>query len=160
MPPSVNELYNSGKFNGQSRRWKSESYNLFLTRAGSWQMPRHKLIKETKAYFQSMIEQGYMIKVDMYFAFLHERIWTKEKKNKPTKPKKLDPSNFLKAPHDVISQMIEIDDCHFFTGVFEKCETTNNKEFVTIIFTPHKPRNIDEIHHAYSIETCSNQITR
>lgn len=157
MPTTANKLYSSGRFNGVSRRWKSDEYNLFLSEAASFEMRNRQLIEDAAAFAQAVVDRGELLEIQSFFVFEPGDLWTKPTTSKRKSfPKQLDSSNRIKACHDVLAKMLNIDDRYFWSGYFEKCE--GPKQNVTIIIRAIKARNINEItQHASTAKTCPDQ---
>lgn len=136
MSPTANGLYSSGRFDSKSRRWKSDSYKLFLSYCSTFQLYNQIKIKECELYLKEKTKDGFVIQLDTYFIFPRDKIWTKSKKSKSA-IHQMDTSNRIKALHDVFAKMINIDDRYFFSGFYDKVE--GSKESVTLIIKPIKP---------------------
>ena len=72
------------------------------------------------------------LKVDYFFTFKHERLYTKA-----GQPKKLDVANRVKHCQDCLFNSIGIDDKHIFCSIIEKVSGEN--ESVTIVISSHTP---------------------
>ena len=83
-------------------------------------------------------ESGMMLKVDFFFVFKRERLWTKD-----NRPKKLDASNRIKAASDQLAKFFGIDDKVFFSVSSEKVSGEN--ECAIIFITPISPMSSVEI---------------
>ena len=156
MCPTVNALYSSGRFNTnknkfakptmKAKRWKSDAYKVFETYAAQWATKNSKLVREIKEKTREAVCKGFQIRVDSYFVFPKSKLICKSKKvGNPTK--EIDASNYIKASHDLLAKIIQIDDRHFWAGHYEKIETLDTDQ-PKIVFTlsQFKPRNIDELY--------------
>lgn len=85
--------------------------------------------------------KGKMLRVDRYFIFHKSRLITKK-----NTLKKLDSSNRVKILDDQVSKLIEIDDCHFVTGVAEKlwCEDPKDEQ-VIVRFSEYSLREFQNV---------------
>lgn len=72
------------------------------------------------------------LKVDYFFMFKRERLYTKD-----GRPKRLDVANRIKAVQDCFFHSLGIDDKHVFCSMIEKISGEN--ESVTIVLHPHEP---------------------
>lgn len=156
MCPTVNALYASGRFQTnknkfakptfKSKRWKSDEYKVFETYAAQWAVKNTRLVKEIKLAAQDAIIRGFQIRVDSYFVFPRAKIICKSKKLLNA-AKEIDASNYIKASHDLLAKIIQVDDRHFWSGYFEKVETLDtDRPKIVFTLSQFKPRNIDELY--------------
>ncbi len=157
MAPSANALYAGGRFNGKSRRWKSDEYHSFLSRAQTWANKNQKTIQLIKDAADKAAQFGFFLRVDTYFCFKKDQLWAKAHKGylkrsgeevppKPDRPKVLDATNRVKATHDFLASMIGRDDLNFWAGLCEKIETEENQEpEVVFVITQHKTRTYSDL---------------
>lgn len=135
LPPSSNHCYPSN-FNG--RRFKSQGLKKFEHEVCSW-IGRNwedvQALRTTVARWQS---RGLQLRVDCYFAFAHDRVWTLK-----DTVKTIDASNFVKPCHDALAAFVlQLDDRHFFTGLAEKVTTAKENECTTIVIAPYVPMTL------------------
>lgn len=136
LPPTVNHLYiNVNRF-GRSFRAPSQQYKDYKKEMSAWALQRMNFLKELNLELNKIIAQHKMIRVDSYFHFEHERIWTKK-----GKPKKMDSSNRVKPLHDQFSEWVGIDDRYFWSGFHEKITCEPGKERTTVVLLPFMPRH-------------------
>jgi len=105
IPPTSNQMYAS--FRG--RLIKSKLNRLYDLKVAKWAMENQALVQEIKAKFTGM-----QLQVDCKFVFQVDKVFTKKKDLK-----KMDHTNRIKAAHDALSKIIEIDDSHF---IYTPCE--------------------------------------
>lgn len=114
IPPSSNNMYATIFGKGKSWRTKSRDSRQWESDVSNWALAHADEIRQIKERLKDL-KPGEVIHVDTQFSFTRERILTKQ-----SKPKKLDTSNRIKPIHDILSKLIEIDDCYFWHGSFSK----------------------------------------
>lgn len=120
MPISENEMYATvGR-----RRIKSAALRQYHQQCNIWVMKYQPIFKELRRIGQS--KQVLRMNIDFYF--LKNRIFCKD-----GRPKKLDASNRLKPIHDVISELMGLDDCYLWCGSFNKLVGSENFARVEIL---------------------------
>lgn len=111
MPPSANELYFEP---AKGRRAKTMQYKKYEGLVQFWMYKNGYQIQNARLIMQKRTnDEAFHIETNFYF--LKNKILTKN-----NTPKKNDTSNRIKALHDVLSQVLGIDDCLFFDGSFSK----------------------------------------
>lgn len=92
---------------------------------------------------QDWIKGGFVLRMDTFFVFEQERIWTKD-----VNPQVLDADNRRKPMQDGVSKIIGVDDKYIFSGNVEKA-TCVNKDFEQCLvrIMPVKGRTLQEIHN-------------
>lgn len=133
LPPSANALYASvGR-----RRVKSKVYIQFIAAARRWMMTNSKVIEESR---QLTLETGArrFLHVDTVFYMMRKTIICKD-----GTPRRNDTSNRLKALHDVLAEIIGIDDCYFFSGSYDKVAVDDERKVgvdITMVISPYEER--------------------
>lgn len=123
------------------RRVRSGDYKKFLVYAARWKGLHMGQLLDIEEQLRSWMREGYQLRVDSWFCFLHERLYTKK-----NEVKALDSHNFTKSLHDALAELLNIDDRHFFAGLAEKVSTSTKEEECTILrITPHLPQTKDSI---------------
>lgn len=154
LPPSANEMYETSVVRIRKTNKHGKSYQGFKTgkrkadclqefqlKCRSLKNANAKAVKTIKEQCKFWIQSGYVLKVDSWFAFTYDRIWTKD-----GNPKKLDADNRRKALQDGLSIILDIDDCHFFSGIVEKVTcATKELQCSVIRISPIRPQTLDEI---------------
>jgi Holliday junction resolvase RusA-like endonuclease len=133
LPPSENQLYRNLPRVGRVATQELKNYR---RECEFWGLA-NKNIREL--FFSVMEENPQMVlKVDFYFVFKRDRLWTKD-----NRPKKLDASNRVKAAADQLAKFFNIDDKCFFNVSAEKVSGEN--ECCIIFITPISPMSAVEI---------------
>lgn len=124
VPPSANQLYAFAKT--YNRMVKTKVYREYEREVLRWRQLNELQIKDCRDFFRDLGNQ--VINVDATFYMPKTEIICKS-----GKPKRNDTSNRLKALHDVLSELIGIDDCYFWSGSFQKL-STDSEPYVDIKF--------------------------
>lgn len=133
LPPSENQLYRNLPRVGRVATQELKNYR---RECEFWGLA-NKSVREN--FFYLMEENPQLVlKVDFYFVFKRERLWTKD-----NRPKKLDASNRVKAAADQLAKFFGIDDKCFFSVSAEKVSGEN--ECCIIFITPITPISSVEI---------------
>jgi hypothetical protein len=117
MPPSSNNIYLTLK---NRRRVKSKEMREFERDAVQWSMAMGSQLDQARSLAKiCQAQKNLAVDVHCQFFFKRERIRCKD-----GTPKRLDTSNRFKALHDMLSQILKLDDCYFWHVSGEKHETT------------------------------------
>jgi len=136
FPPTVNQCYPSNK---QGRRFASAELKNFKHKAQVYAHQNHEKILKLKNSLVAVARTDlHYIQVEAYFERPPSKIWTKK-----ITIRKQDVSNRVKALHDILSEILNIDDCYFCLGPTQFVEGT--KERVHLRFKPIKIQHIDHI---------------
>lgn len=136
LPPSANALYaNFGK-----RRIKTAVYKQFEQAARFWLLRNSRQIDEARSL---TLETGprKFIHIDTVFFMLRKNIICKD-----GTPKRNDTSNRLKALHDVLAQILGLDDCWFFSGSYDKVAVDLPKHVgvdITMVVSAYEDRKCE-----------------
>lgn len=140
LPPSQNELYRNVPGVGRVATKALRDYRNTVSR---WAFANAKY----RELFEVIRDEEWggtsIFKVDTYFIFKHERIWTKD-----LKPKRLDASNRIKACHDYLCDFLGIDDKQIWNCSAEKL--SGEKEGVVILISPIAPMTSVELLEQFS----------
>ncbi len=133
-PPSVNRMYAYP----QGRVVKSKEYAQYDKQIIKWRINN----QDKMLYIQQFVKElgALVIHIDATFYMFREGIICKN-----GKPKRNDTSNRIKILHDVLSGLIGIDDCYFWSGSFSKTgieKAEGSSEYVDLVL---KLRTIDEV---------------
>jgi Holliday junction resolvase RusA-like endonuclease len=132
IPPSVNQMLAPVR----GRLIKTSIGRDYEKRCQLFALTHSKEIEGMAALARSWVENGSTVRVDVYFIFKKERIFSKK-----NEPKKLDVDNRLKPCLDQLSNMLKIDDKYFFAGWREKLWTLSlEKEQTLIVLKKHSTR--------------------
>lgn len=139
MAPTVNEYLTVAR----GRMIKTSKFRLFEQRAIrqiKQELELPKYINQLKEWTKSQV-----LRVDCYFIFNPEKVFTKTKKAKSW-VQRIDVHNRLKPLHDVISKSTEVDDSFYFEGDCVKATSDPNQEpYVLIKISPTKPKTIHDV---------------
>ena len=131
MPPSHNLLYDYVKpytlKNGiTQKKWKySTVYKDYISVCYEWSFKHYARLKKIK---KDIGASTGILKLDTFFIFPYTKIFSKS-----GAIKKIDASNRLKACHDCFSEIVGLDDKHFFCGYFGKYPTSDDDERVIMV---------------------------
>lgn len=155
LPPSANEMYETRAFRKKkiskktgdiytgivTSKYKSDSLTIFQLQCKDFRNRNLSKVYQIREILMKWISQGFVLRVDSWFAFEHSRIWTKD-----GQPQVLDADNRRKALQDGLATILDIDDKWFFSGNVEKVTTTSKDyEQCLIRITPVKARTLQEI---------------
>lgn len=133
LPPSANALYASiGK-----RRVKTAVYKKFEHAARYWMLKHSSEINDARTLTLDTGSQRF-IHIDTVFFMERKNIICKD-----GTPKRNDTSNRLKALHDVLSQILGLDDSYFFSGSYDKVAVDDPSLVgvdITMVLTPYTDR--------------------
>jgi len=133
LPPSENAMYRNLPRVGRVATKELQDYR---RECEFWGLAN----KKYRDLFFSLMEENpqHVLKVDFFFVFKRERLWTKQ-----NLPKKLDASNRVKAAADQLAKFFGIDDKCFFSVSSEKVLGEN--ECAIIFISPVSPMSAVEI---------------
>ena len=147
MPPSANKQLASVRGRqiktAHARRFDEKIEALKLMRRAEW-----VTIQKTLTPFL----KDHVIRVDQYFVFHKDRIFTKTKQARDW-VHQLDHLNYNKASEDGLVKCIGIDDKFFFSGHKEKvwCELPTQEQIIFRLSLT-KPRSILDVYHAQDLD--------
>jgi Holliday junction resolvase RusA-like endonuclease len=128
LPPSVNHIYATSWTS--KRRFKSQSYLQYERAVIHWKHMNAEALA-TARELTSKLTEGEAFKIDCIFYFQKSDLISKKKTIK-----KNDTSNRLKACHDVLSEILDVDDRLFWDGTFvKKMIDKEHPGFVDIIIS-------------------------
>jgi Holliday junction resolvase RusA-like endonuclease len=130
IPPSSNHQYFLAKRGNKTYHIPSDDLKKFKKSMSIYPAINGPFFNMNKTGVRRWIEDGLLLEVRVMFFFRYNRIFCKD-----GKPKKMDVSNRLKALHDQLSHILEIDDSWFFKIYAEKCvavESLNEESYVEI----------------------------
>lgn len=126
IPPSSNASYRPARI-GKTGRMRFVSTNALIVwknQMDHWSLRYAQDIRKA----QEWSKQENLFHVDCEFYFPYDRVYTKK-----GKPRKFDTSNLLKALHDKVCQILEIDDCLIFDGSFKKRHHQSEHSYCKVI---------------------------
>lgn len=131
LPPSSNNQYCLVRRGNKTFHVPSLELKVFQRNMQSYpHQCENFLLGKNK--IQGWVKANLPLKISAILFFKRERIFTKKKT-----PKKMDISNRIKALHDCICELLEIDDSVFFNVSIEKAECHENlKEMACIEISP------------------------
>lgn len=121
MPPSSNNQYVLARRGGKTFHVCSKELNAFKAEMEKYPLAYLPEFLRQKTYVRDWLKNGFALEVRAVFFFYKRRLFTKA-----GTPKKLDVSNRLKACHDQLAKILEIDDCTFFRVYAEKAICHDN----------------------------------
>lgn len=150
LPPSANKQLASVRGRhiktAVARRFDEKIMHLKSMRQAEW--------TTIEKSFRPFLKD-HVIRVDQYFVFHKDRIFTKTKQAKDW-VHQLDHLNFNKASEDGLVKCIGIDDKFFFSGHKEKvwCEDPKQEQIIFRLSLT-KPRSILDVYHAQELDRIS-----
>lgn len=119
---------------------RSHAYKMFESAARKWMILNPEMVDEAR---QLTLDAGpnRFIHIDTVFRMLRKNIFTKEQK-----PKRNDSSNRIKALHDVVAEMLGIDDCYFWSGSYDKVAVDDESEVgvdITMVISTYTDQGCD-----------------
>lgn len=135
MPPSSNAMYASVR----GRLIKSKEGRTFESEYKLYELLKRPELLAKKTTLLEACNAGYVLKIDAYFLFPKEKLFTKQ-----NVVKKMDANNRLKPALDGLSYCLGIDDKMFFSGTCEKIETTGRPK-VKFRISLMRHRNDDDL---------------
>lgn len=126
IPPSINKTY---RFSSRSKTlYKSAEALAFKEKIMAWHLKHQPHVKHMKELLCAMMAQTETLEIQIHLFLDSKRIFTKK-----GKPKRLDTDNRAKALIDAVSEILELDDKHFFKVSIEKLPAENlGSEFARI----------------------------
>ena len=154
LPPSANEMYetnvirvnkigkNGKPYQGfKTSKRKAEILTTFQIKSASFKNKHFNEVQKIRPEIMNWVGQGYMLRVDTWFAFERGRIWTKDRN-----PQSLDADNRRKPMQDALASILGIDDKWFFSGNVEKVTCIEKESECSIIrIVPVKARTLADI---------------
>jgi len=137
LPPSANDL-NINRSGGGRGRYNSTKYLSFKSDVRSWWLHNNQYVHIYRKRVKEWVDNGWYLRVDCVFRFKSQRLWTQE-----GKPKALDSSNYLKACHDELAKVLDVDDKFFWNGTFDKLPARGGKECTEITINRYFPEKED-----------------
>lgn len=124
---------------------KSAIHRAFESEVRAWQIKNNIDLIKCRARIDDVnLGQDECLKVDLYFCFPKDDIFTKTKKAK-SPFQKIDRDNRVKPTMDALSKIFAIDDSVFFSGEVMKCYSEDNLKCTIVVITKTKPSSKQEI---------------
>lgn len=117
MPPSANHIHKSIPVRpGQrfSARARSKEYKDYIVQCDRWAMENFRALTQARD-IANTTGPGICLSLKTIFRFQRSSIIAKD-----GRPRMNDTSNRLKALHDVLANLIHVDDSYFWRGSFDK----------------------------------------
>lgn len=140
LPPSENAMYRNVPGVGRVAARDLVDYRKACSAYGLRNAAKFREIKQILGGRWKEFEH---YKVDYFFVFKRERLYTKATKKERSRPKKLDVANRIKAAQDCLFGILGVDDKHIWATSIEKLD--GEVEGVHIVIHPHTPINADEL---------------
>lgn len=140
LPPSENAMYRNVPGVGRVAARELVEYRRACNAYG---LRNAGKFSEIRAILKSRWKDFEHYKVDYFFVFKRERLYTKATKKERSRPKKLDVANRIKAAQDCLFAILEVDDKHIWATSIEKLD--GEVEGVHVVIHPHTPINAEEL---------------
>ena len=129
LPPSENQMYRNVPGVGRVATKELKEYRKLCA---EFEVKNKHIFDQIRKFLAQDRALFKHLKVDYFFTFKHERLFTKS-----GDPKKLDAANRVKAIQDCFFHSIGIDDKHVFCSMIEKL--SGEAESATIVLSSHTP---------------------
>lgn len=123
MPPSANGLYAFSKM--YNRMIKTKAYKAYDSEVQFWIAKNQDKLSKLREFAKGL--KG-VFHIETTFCMQRKSVVCKD-----GRPKKNDTSNRIKALHDVLSEMIGVDDSYFWSGAFTKASLENGKDEYVVV---------------------------
>lgn len=124
LPPSANNIYATvGR-----KRIKSRELRKWETDLTAYAYENLQTVNSVRRILEQELMSNQVLQIEALYYFKPSRILCKS-----GEPKRLDTSNYLKALHDGLANVLGIDDKYFWDGTFKKFAATG-PEHVTVTF--------------------------
>lgn len=143
MPPSSNAQYwqqiMPGRNGGQvARPTSTGELKKFQNEFGVvWKQQNLVAVCKARALLRDWMLKGWFIRVETYAFFNYFDLFTQK-----GVPKRMDASNRLKALHDTLAEVLEVDDSWFWDVEIRKREIHGPIPFCSVIFYPVEHMNL------------------
>ena len=128
MPPTSNHQYSLFRRGRKTYHVPSPKLKSFQEAMKQWLFSRPPNFLVEKHKVQTWIKEGYVLEIGCLFCFKKKNLFTKQ-----DVPKRLDVSNRLKALHDSLCHILEIDDSIFFRVYAEKAIAEDNLDEMVFV---------------------------
>lgn len=158
MPPSSNRQYAARSFPGRHAKGFAGPKDAAFAMARicpTGELTRYeKAIKETwknegtnlvalykcRAALKDWLLKGLYVNVETFAFFPYFDVFTQK-----GTPKKMDGTNRLKALHDCLADLLEVDDSFFFDANVKKRVDEKDRKFCVVRFTPVKALTLQQM---------------
>lgn len=131
MPPTSNNMYFLARRGAKTFHIPSDELKKFKTSILQYKYTQPQEYLTNLKLVQSWVNAGKALEVRCLFFFKRIRLLTKD-----NRPKKIDVSNRIKALHDSVSELMQIDDCYFFRISAEKVISLTDQEMCYVEILP------------------------
>jgi len=128
IPPSSNNQYALVRRGHKTFHVPSKKLTQFQAKMQAYPYTNPDLYLIHKQAIHQWLKEGYPLEIRCLFFFRRDRIFTKK-----NTVKRLDVSNRIKALHDCLCKLLEIDDSLFFRVTAEKVVSEENLEEMTCV---------------------------
>lgn len=138
LPPSVNQMYSGGVFQGHYRRYPSKKFKDWANLCNQDYLEQGHIFRSMRALLEKMLDdQAWVLYLKLYFFVRTETIYCKD-----GGAKRWDVSNYIKPVEDLISDVLDYDDRMHWKISAEKIEITGEgDEHVNATISPIKARD-------------------
>ncbi len=143
MPPSSNHQYWHGIMNGKgggkvARPIPTSELKAFQKEmAETWKNANLIAIYKARALLRGWMMKGLYIEVETFAFFNYFDLFTQE-----GQVRRMDGSNRIKALHDSLAEVLEIDDSWFWDTIIRKREIHGKEPWCAVIFRPVEHMNL------------------
>lgn len=142
MPPSSNHQYWNRVLPGGkvAQLTPTPELKAFVKAMEEYRLKNLVWVFKAKQLIRGWLLKGWMLNVVVRANFHGADLWTQK-----GTPKRMDASNRVKAMHDCLAEMLQIDDSWFWSVSIEKVETTKAEPWCIVEIMPFKPRSVTEV---------------
>lgn len=145
MPPSSNHQYFATAFMKDGRPFgkiaPSRELKTYVADFAAWAKREEVLLAKARKFIrEEILLKDKMLKVDTYACFPGTSLWTLK-----SQAKKMDGTNRIKALHDCLAEVLQVDDSWFWQGSFEKLESRKPDPWCFVTIKPWEPRGVQSI---------------
>lgn len=142
MPPSSNHQYWNQVLPGgkHAKLTPTKELKEFVNAMDLYHKQNLVWVYKARQKIRQWIVGQNMLSVTVRANFHGLDLWTQK-----GTPKKMDASNRVKAMHDCLAEILQVDDSWFWHVVIEKVETTKSEPWCIVEVSPWRPRSVNEV---------------
>lgn len=142
MPPSINHQYWNRVLPGGNVAQLTPTKELkeFVSAMDLYRQKNLVWVYKARSNIRQWLLRGHMLSVTVMANFHGMDLWTQK-----GTPKKMDASNRIKAMHDCLAEVLQVDDSWFWRVTIEKVETVKSEPWCIAWIEPYKPRSVTEV---------------
>lgn len=131
MPPSSNHQYSLFRRGSKTLHIPSKALKEYKQAMSSYPLLHSNSCLIARALMRRWLDNRLPLEFHSVFYFSHQKLFTKD-----NQVKRLDVSNRIKALHDCMGEMLQVDDSMIFRLTAEKAISQQNAEMVCVEIQP------------------------